>query len=38
MRPTTRWRELLEDRVAEAVGFLGRAPGVHGFLIGGSVG
>ncbi len=38
MRPPGRWRDLLDQRVAEAVDFLGRAPGVAGFLIAGSVG
>ncbi|GAA1582077.1 nucleotidyltransferase domain-containing protein [Actinoplanes couchii] len=38
MRPSVRWRQLLDERVDEAVTYLGRAPGVSGFLIGGSIG
>jgi predicted nucleotidyltransferase len=38
MKPTTRWRQLLDDRLHEAVTVLGRIPGVHGLIVGGSVG
>ncbi|WP_165984318.1 nucleotidyltransferase domain-containing protein [Streptomyces sp. YIM 98790] len=38
MTPTPRWRELLEDRLAEAAGVLGAVPGVHGIVVVGSLG
>ncbi|WP_285685820.1 nucleotidyltransferase domain-containing protein [Actinoplanes sp. NBRC 103695] len=38
MRPSERWRELLDERVAEAARLLGSAGGVHGLIVGGSVG
>jgi nucleotidyltransferase-like protein len=37
MRPSERWRELLDERVAEATRVLGGADGVHGLIVGGSV-
>ena len=37
-QPSDRWRELKHDRLREAVTVLGRLPGVHGFLVGGSLG
>ncbi|MBU2666628.1 nucleotidyltransferase domain-containing protein [Actinoplanes bogorensis] len=33
-----RWRQLIDDRLDEAITVLGRIPGVRGFLVGGSVG
>ncbi|GIE98818.1 nucleotidyltransferase domain-containing protein [Paractinoplanes rishiriensis] len=36
--PSPRWRELIEERLDEAVAVLGRVPGVHGLIVGGSVG
>jgi hypothetical protein len=38
MKPTDRWKQLLDERLHEAVNMLGRTPGVHGFIVGGSVG
>lgn len=38
MTPTGRWRQLLSDRLWEAITVLGQTPGVHGLVIGGSVG
>jgi UTP:GlnB (protein PII) uridylyltransferase len=38
MRPSERWRELLDERVAEAARWPGTADGVHGLIVGGSVG
>lgn len=38
MKPTDRWRQLLDERLAEAVIVLGRTPGVHGLIVAGSVG
>jgi len=38
MKPTDRWRQLLDDRLHEAVTLLGQGPGVHGLIVGGSVG
>lgn len=38
MQPTDRWKQLLDQRLHEAVTVLGRIPGVHGFIVGGSVG
>ena len=38
MTPTPRWKQLLEDRLGEAVNVLGTIPGVHGFIVGGSLG
>ena len=35
---THRWRQLIDERLREAVTVLGRVPGVHGFVVGGSVG
>jgi hypothetical protein len=38
MMPTDRWRQLLQERLAEAVTVLGAVPGVHGLIVGGSMG
>jgi predicted nucleotidyltransferase len=38
MMPADRWRQLLDERVTEAISVLGRIPGVHGFIVAGSVG
>ncbi|UCM91271.1 nucleotidyltransferase domain-containing protein [Streptomyces marincola] len=38
MPPTSRWKQLLDDRLVEAVNVLGAIPGVHGLIVGGSVG
>jgi predicted nucleotidyltransferase len=38
MTPTPRWKQLLDDRLTEAVNVLGAVPGVHGLIIGGSLG
>ncbi|GAB1690060.1 nucleotidyltransferase domain-containing protein [Krasilnikovia sp. M28-CT-15] len=38
MKPTARWRQLLDQRLQEAVTVLGRIDGVQGFIVGGSVG
>ena len=38
MFPGPRWRQLIDERTLEAVAVLGRIPGVHGFVVGGSVG
>jgi predicted nucleotidyltransferase len=38
MKPTGRWRQLLDERLHEAVAVLGRVPGVHGFIVAGSLG
>jgi hypothetical protein len=38
IEPTGRWRELLEERLAEAIAVLGVVPGVCGLVIGGSLG
>jgi hypothetical protein len=36
--PTGRWKQLLDERLHEAISVLGRIPGVHGFIVAGSVG
>ena len=38
MALTRRWRHLPQERLDEAVGVLGAVPGVHGLIVGGSVG
>ncbi|MCY1142190.1 nucleotidyltransferase domain-containing protein [Actinoplanes sp. Pm04-4] len=38
MFPSPRWRQLIDERTQEAVTVLGEIPGVHGFVVGGSVG
>ncbi|WP_328473866.1 nucleotidyltransferase domain-containing protein [Actinoplanes sp. NBC_00393] len=38
MQPSQRWQELLAERLQEALSVLAGTPGVHGFLVGGSVG
>ncbi|NEB51940.1 nucleotidyltransferase domain-containing protein [Streptomyces griseus] len=38
MAPTPRWKQLLDDRLAEAISVLGAVPGVHGLIVGGSLG
>ncbi|GAA4680393.1 nucleotidyltransferase domain-containing protein [Streptomyces youssoufiensis] len=38
MAPTPRWKQLLDDRLAEAINVLGAIPGVHGLIVGGSLG
>jgi predicted nucleotidyltransferase len=38
MEPTRRWRELLQERLDEAIAVLGAVPGVRGLIIGGSMG
>jgi hypothetical protein len=38
MEPSERWRELLDQRLAEAVADLGAVPGVRGLIVCGSVG
>jgi predicted nucleotidyltransferase len=38
VEPTGRWRELLDQRLEEAVGVLGAVPGVRGLVVGGSLG
>ena len=36
MKPTDRWKQLLDDRLHEAITLLGGVPGVSGFIVGGS--
>lgn len=38
MKPTDRWKQLINERLREAVTVLGRTAGVHGFIVAGSVG
>ncbi|WP_328907487.1 nucleotidyltransferase domain-containing protein [Streptomyces sp. NBC_00234] len=38
MTPTPRWRQLLDERLTEAVNMLGAVPGMHGLIVGGSLG
>jgi predicted nucleotidyltransferase len=38
MKPTDRWRQLLDERLHEAVTVLGQTPGVHGLIVAGSLG
>jgi hypothetical protein len=38
MKPTDRWKQLLDERLHEATNVLGQTPGVHGLIVGGSVG
>jgi predicted nucleotidyltransferase len=38
VKPTGRWRHLLDERLREAVTLLGQTPGVHGIIVAGSVG
>ena len=38
MKPTDRWRQLLDERLHEAITVLGQTPGVHGLIVAGSVG
>ncbi|WP_331748391.1 nucleotidyltransferase domain-containing protein (plasmid) [Streptomyces sp. NBC_00984] len=38
MAPAPRWKQLLDDRLTEAVDMLGAVPGVHGLIVGGSLG
>jgi hypothetical protein len=38
MEPGGRWRELLDQRLAEAVADLGAVPGVRGLIVCGSIG
>jgi hypothetical protein len=38
MEPSGRWRELLDQRLAEAVTELAAVPGVRGLVVGGSLG
>ena len=38
MKPTDRWKQLLDERLHEAVTVLGQTPGVHGLIVAGSVG
>jgi predicted nucleotidyltransferase len=38
MKITDRWRQLLDQRLHEAITILGQTPGVQGLIVGGSVG
>jgi predicted nucleotidyltransferase len=38
MKPTDRWKQLLEQRLQEAITVLGQTPGLHGLIVAGSVG
>lgn len=38
VKPTDRWRRLIDDRLAEAVTVLGQTPGLHGLIVAGSLG
>jgi predicted nucleotidyltransferase len=38
MNPTDRWKQLLDQRLQEAITVLGQTPGVHGFIVAGSLG
>ena len=38
MQASGRWRELLDQRLGEAVADLGTVPGVRGLIVGGSLG
>ena len=38
MKPTDRWKQLLDERLHEAITVLGQTPGVHGLIVAGSVG
>ncbi|MEV6930963.1 nucleotidyltransferase domain-containing protein [Dactylosporangium sp. NPDC051485] len=38
MKPTDRWRHLLDQRLHEAITVLGQTPGLHGLIVAGSVG
>jgi predicted nucleotidyltransferase len=38
MKPTDRWKQLLEQRLHEAITVLGQTPGLHGLIVAGSVG
>lgn len=38
MKPTDRWKQLLDQRLSEAVTVLGQTPGVRGFIVAGSIG
>lgn len=38
MKPTVRWKQLLDERLHEAITVLGQTPGVHGLIVAGSVG
>src|SRR5262249_32383831 len=38
MTTTTRWRQLLDERLAEAISTFGAVPGVRGLILAGSVG
>ncbi|MGN9906023.1 nucleotidyltransferase domain-containing protein [Phytohabitans sp. LJ34] len=38
MKPTDRWRQLIDDRLDEAITVLGQTPGLHGLIVAGSLG
>lgn len=38
MKPTDRWRQLIDQRLQEAIRILGQTPGLHGLIVAGSVG
>lgn len=38
MKPTDRWKQLLDQRLHEAITVLGQTPGLHGLIVAGSVG
>ena len=38
MKPTDRWKQLLDERLHEAITVLGQTPGLHGLIVAGSVG
>jgi predicted nucleotidyltransferase len=38
MKTTDRWKQLLDERLQEAVTVLGQTPGLHGLIVAGSVG
>lgn len=38
MKPTNRWKQLLDQRLHEAITVLGQTPGLHGLIVAGSVG
>jgi predicted nucleotidyltransferase len=38
MKPSERWRQLLDQRLHEATDLLGQTPGLHGLIVAGSLG
>lgn len=38
MNPTDRWKQLLDERLQEAIAVLRQTPGLHGLIVAGSVG